>query len=173
MQSSHLEGNRFSAAEERIGGRGLWLAGRRLAAALSALAALSMAVPSPHSLKVVTSCQFAPEAMMRYAVPDSWQAIGVWRWGFHGASHKFIAERSARMLGRDDIGELSPGKRADFAVWRTDVLELGGADDPVAPIKAIEDLENEMRGGGVDYQVVLYGGAVHSFTMPAAGASFS
>ena len=36
------------------------------------------------------------------------------------------------MLGRDDIGELSPGKRADLAVWRTDGLELGGADDPVA-----------------------------------------
>ena len=28
--------------------------------------------------------------------------------------------------------ELSPGKRADAAVWRTDGLELGGADDPVA-----------------------------------------
>jgi cytosine/adenosine deaminase-related metal-dependent hydrolase len=38
----------------------------------------------------------------------------------------------AAVLGRDDIGELSPGKRADFAVWRTDGLELGGADDPVA-----------------------------------------
>jgi cytosine/adenosine deaminase-related metal-dependent hydrolase len=39
---------------------------------------------------------------------------------------------SAAVLGRDDIGELSPGKRADFAVWRTDGLELGGAVDPVA-----------------------------------------
>ena len=38
----------------------------------------------------------------------------------------------AAVLGRDDIGELSPGKRADIAVWRTDGLELGGADDPVA-----------------------------------------
>jgi cytosine/adenosine deaminase-related metal-dependent hydrolase len=38
----------------------------------------------------------------------------------------------AAVLGREDIGELSPGKRADLAVWRTDGLELGGADDPVA-----------------------------------------
>jgi cytosine/adenosine deaminase-related metal-dependent hydrolase len=38
----------------------------------------------------------------------------------------------AEVLGRDDIGTLEPGKRADFAVWRTDGLELGGAADVVA-----------------------------------------
>jgi cytosine/adenosine deaminase-related metal-dependent hydrolase len=39
----------------------------------------------------------------------------------------------ASVLGRDDIGRLAPGKRADIAVWRTDGLELGGAEaDPVA-----------------------------------------
>jgi cytosine/adenosine deaminase-related metal-dependent hydrolase len=37
----------------------------------------------------------------------------------------------AAVLGRDDIAQLSPGKRADFAVWRTDGLELGGAADLV------------------------------------------
>ncbi|HNQ74363.1 MAG TPA: acetate kinase [Verrucomicrobiota bacterium] len=47
--------------------------------------------------------QFAPEAMMRYAVPAAWLDIGVRRWGFHGASHKYIAERSAELLGRDDV----------------------------------------------------------------------
>ena len=38
----------------------------------------------------------------------------------------------AAVLGRDDIGSLEPGKQADLAVWRTDVLELAGAEDPVA-----------------------------------------
>jgi len=38
----------------------------------------------------------------------------------------------AAVLRRDDIGSLEPGKRADFAVWSTTGLELGGADDPVA-----------------------------------------
>lgn len=38
----------------------------------------------------------------------------------------------AAVLGRDDIGSLEPGKCADFAVWRTDGLELGGAQDQVA-----------------------------------------
>ena len=49
--------------------------------------------------------QFAPEAMMRYAVPQTWHDIGIRRWGFHGASHKFIAERSAELLGRNDVAE--------------------------------------------------------------------
>jgi cytosine/adenosine deaminase-related metal-dependent hydrolase len=38
----------------------------------------------------------------------------------------------AAVLGRDDIGSLEPGKRADIAVWRTDGLELAGAVDPLA-----------------------------------------
>ena len=38
----------------------------------------------------------------------------------------------AALLRRDDIGSLEPGKRADVAVWRTDGLEFGGADDLVA-----------------------------------------
>jgi acetate kinase len=47
--------------------------------------------------------QWAPEAAMRYAVPEAWHQAGVRRWGFHGASHKFIAERSAELLGREDV----------------------------------------------------------------------
>jgi len=49
--------------------------------------------------------QFAPEASQRYAVPETWHQIGVRRFGFHGASHKFIAERSAELLGRGDVAE--------------------------------------------------------------------
>jgi cytosine/adenosine deaminase-related metal-dependent hydrolase len=40
----------------------------------------------------------------------------------------------AAVLGRDDIGSLEPGKCADFAVWRTEGLEFGGADDPIAAL---------------------------------------
>ena len=38
----------------------------------------------------------------------------------------------AAVLQRDDIGSLEPGKQADLAIWRTDGLELGGAEDLVA-----------------------------------------
>ncbi len=49
--------------------------------------------------------QWVPEAASRYAVPQAWYEAGVRRYGFHGASHKFAAERSAELLGRPDIAE--------------------------------------------------------------------
>jgi len=49
--------------------------------------------------------QWMPEASTRYAVPDAWHNAGVRRYGFHGASHKFIAERSAELLGREDVAQ--------------------------------------------------------------------
>ncbi|HVT71749.1 MAG TPA: acetate kinase [Lacunisphaera sp.] len=49
--------------------------------------------------------QWVPAAAARYAVPESWHQAGVRRHGFHGASHKFVAERSAELLGRADIAD--------------------------------------------------------------------
>ena len=59
--------------------------------------------------------QWAPEASICYAVPQSWHAAGVRRWGFHGASHKFIAERSAELLGRDDVAQRARNLYVDDA----------------------------------------------------------
>lgn len=44
------------------------------------------------------------------------------------------------------------------------VLALHGADDPFVPAKDLEAFESEMRSANVDWQLVKYGGAVHSFT---------
>lgn len=44
------------------------------------------------------------------------------------------------------------------------MLALHGADDPFVPATDLEALEKEMRDGQVDWQLVKYGGAVHSFT---------
>jgi dienelactone hydrolase len=43
-----------------------------------------------------------------------------------------------------------------------------GADDPGIPPEQRAAFENEMRAGGVDWQMHLYGGVVHSFTNPDA-----
>jgi acetate kinase len=47
--------------------------------------------------------QWVPEARSTYALPQSWRDAGIKRYGFHGASHKFVAERSAELLGRDEV----------------------------------------------------------------------
>lgn len=47
--------------------------------------------------------QWMRPAAYTYAIPKSWRDLGIRRYGFHGASHKFIAERAAELLGRDDI----------------------------------------------------------------------
>jgi acetate kinase len=49
-----------------------------------------------------------PEARQRYAIPDAWATeLGVRRWGFHGASHRYIADRMPELLGRSEIKLIS------------------------------------------------------------------
>ena len=48
------------------------------------------------------------------------------------------------------------------------VLALIGADDPIVDNAERRAFEEEMRAGGVDWQLHVYGGAVHSFTNPRA-----
>jgi cytosine/adenosine deaminase-related metal-dependent hydrolase len=64
----------------------------------------------------------------------------------------------AEVLRRHDIGVLAPGRRADLAVWRTDGLEFGGADDLVCNLvvsgphrvdRLIVDGHDVVRGGAL------------------------
>ena len=64
----------------------------------------------------------------------------------------------AAVLGRIDIGAISPGLCADLAVWRTDGLELAGAADPVAGLVfAGADRVDRLYVGG---ELVVHGGAL-------------
>lgn len=48
-----------------------------------------------------------------------------------------IATRGgAAVLGRDDCGQIAPGKRADLALWRSDAVENAGSWDPAALLLA-------------------------------------
>ena len=59
------------------------------------------------------------------------------------------------------------------------LLVLHGADDPFVPAKDLAAFEDEMRQAKVDWQLVKYGGAVHSFTdwnagdNPGQGAAYN
>ncbi len=45
-----------------------------------------------------------PDANRCYAVPYEWKTdYEVCRWGFHGASHRFLATRMSQLLGRTDL----------------------------------------------------------------------
>jgi 8-oxoguanine deaminase len=47
---------------------------------------------------------------------------------------KWATEGSAKLLGRDDIGEISVGKQADLALFTLDELRFSGAGDPLAAL---------------------------------------
>ncbi len=49
--------------------------------------------------------QYAPLAWHRYAVPKKWHEAGIQRNGFHGASHKYAAERAAELCGNIEAAE--------------------------------------------------------------------
>ncbi len=70
-------------------------------------------------------------------------------------------------------GGLSTASPADAKNIRGKVLVLHGADDPHVTPKEVLAFEEEMRGAGVDWQLVAYGGAVHAFTVPSAGSDKS
>jgi cytosine/adenosine deaminase-related metal-dependent hydrolase len=64
----------------------------------------------------------------------------------------------AEVLRRGDIGSLEPGKRADLAIWRTDELTAGGAEDLVANLvlsgphrvdRLVVGGEDVVRGGSL------------------------
>jgi acetate kinase len=49
-----------------------------------------------------------PARLSHYAVPHEWaDALHVRRWGFHGASHRYIATRTAELAGRGDLRIIS------------------------------------------------------------------
>ena len=52
---------------------------------------------------------------------------------------------------------------------RCKVLALHGADDPHVSAENLAAFEEQMRTSGADWQLIKYGGAVHSFTDRGAG----
>ena len=54
---------------------------------------------------------------------------------------------------------------------RGKVVACIGAEDPLVPSEQRQAFEQEMRAGGVDWQLHVYGGAKHGFANPNADAS--
>jgi dienelactone hydrolase len=63
---------------------------------------------------------------------------------------------------------LSTSRPQDASNIRAKVLVCIGTEDPLIPPQQRAAFEDEMRAGGVDWRMNLYGGAAHSFTNPDA-----
>jgi dienelactone hydrolase len=66
-------------------------------------------------------------------------------------------------------GGLGTPNPEDAKNIKAKVLVLHGGDDPNVPPEQVLAFQDEMRKAKVDWQMVIYGGAVHSFTNPASG----
>lgn len=67
-------------------------------------------------------------------------------------------------------GGLGTPKPEDARMIAAKVLICHGADDPMVKDEEVAAFHDEMRAAKVDYVFVAFGGAVHAFTNPEAGA---
>ncbi|WP_095167549.1 dienelactone hydrolase family protein [Pseudomonas sp. Irchel 3H3] len=65
-------------------------------------------------------------------------------------------------------GTLDTPDASDANNIKGSVLVLHGASDPLVPKEQLPAFEAEMNAAGVDWQLLSYGGAFHSFTDPHA-----
>ena len=65
-------------------------------------------------------------------------------------------------------GTLDTPNPSDAKNIKGKVLVLHGASDPLVPKEQLPAFEDEMNAAGVDWQLLSYGGAFHSFTDPQA-----
>ncbi len=90
---------------------------------------------------------------------------------FGGTAVLELARSGAQLNGVVSFhGGLDTQNPADGKNIRTRVLVLHGADDPRVPQQQVAAFQEEMRQGDVDWQMVFYGGAVHSFSNPESGS---
>jgi dienelactone hydrolase len=89
---------------------------------------------------------------------------------FGGSMVLEIARGGADLRGVVSFhGGLATPNPADARKIKGKVLVLHGADDPFESSAEIAAFQEEMRQAKVDWQMVYYGGAVHSFTNPESG----
>ena len=70
-------------------------------------------------------------------------------------------------------GALSTKAPAKAGSVKAGILSCTGADDPMIPADQVVAFEEEMRAAKADWQVLLYGNTLHSFTNPEADGSLN
>ena len=101
-----------------------------------------------------------PEYARRYGVPQDWVAEGVIKYGFHGASHEYVAGRAAAMLGRETrLVSCHLGGSSSMCA-----IDCGRSVDTTMGFSPQSGLENATRHGDLDVFAVLYMMERHGWT---------
>lgn len=99
--------------------------------------------------------------------PDRIATIG---YCFGGTGALELVRDGAKIAGAVSFhGGLSTPTPEDAKNITARVLVLHGADDPSVPPTEVDAFRKEMEDARVNYQLIAYPGAVHSFTQKAAG----
>lgn len=102
---------------------------------------------------------------------DSVVAIG---YCFGGAAVLEMARAGVDIDGFVSFhGGLETPEGQDYSATTAPILVLHGGDDPVAPMAQVATLANELNAAGVDYDMEIYGGVLHSFTVWGADGGSS
>ena len=105
------------------------------------------------------------------ADPDRLAVMG---YCFGGGTALELARSGAPVKGVVTFhGSLSSATPEEAKNIKGKVLVLHGADDPYVKQADVTAFMDEMRNGGVDWELVQYSGAVHAFTIKGAGTDNS
>jgi dienelactone hydrolase len=97
--------------------------------------------------------------------------IAVIGYCFGGGVALELARSGADILGAASFhGNLDTPSPDDAKNIKGKVIAFHGADDPYVSTGTVADFQAEMRSAGVDWQMNIYGGAVHRFSNPSAGS---
>ncbi len=100
--------------------------------------------------------QTMPPHAYRYAVPEEWfTRYGVRRYGFHGTSHRYVAERAASLLGRPQHGLRLVTAHLGNGCSATAVRD-GRSVDTTMGLTPLEGLVMGTRSGDVDPGLIDY-----------------
>jgi acetate kinase len=97
-----------------------------------------------------------PESAARYGVPEDWREnYGIRRYGFHGASHQYVAGRVAELLGRppESLRLVSCHLGGSSSIC---AVQYGRSVDTTMGFSPQSGLENATRHGELDVFAVLY-----------------
>jgi acetate kinase len=94
-----------------------------------------------------------PEAAAIYPGPYAWVEGGIRRYGFHGISHGYCAQRAAQLLGRDDLRLIicHLGNGCSLSA-----VEHGRCIDTTMGFTPLDGLMMGSRSGSVDPGILIY-----------------